>query len=119
MKLNKSREEREQHWKAIIEDWQSSGKTIKDFCKTNKITVSGFYQWRNRLYPELKKRHRRTRKSNQIQSALVPVQILDTPSQSLRLNLPNGCWVTLPQDFDVVALNKLMQALGGKHVDAS
>jgi len=119
MKSNKAREEREQHWRKVIEVWQSSGQNINAFCKSHKITVSGFYQWRNRLSPELKKRHRKPRKSNQKQTALVPVQIIDTPAQSLRLNLPNGCWVSLTRDFDVVALNKLMQALGGKHVDAT
>ena len=119
MKKHKIHEEREQYWKKVIEDWLSSGQNINDFCQSQKITVSGFYMWRNRLFPELKKRPRKPRKPNQKQTALVPVRLIDTPEQSLRLNLPNGCWVSLPRDFDVVALNKLMQALGGKHVDAT
>lgn len=31
-------------WDQVFKDWESSGKTIKDYCKGNHISVAAFYK---------------------------------------------------------------------------
>lgn len=119
MDSNQKQGNREQYWRKIIESWRTSGDAISDYCKKKQLSVSGFYNWRNRLFPELKAGYKKPRQSTFKQTTLAPVQIIDRPSPSLKLNLPNGCWISLARDFDEVTLNKLMRALGGEDVHAA
>jgi hypothetical protein len=36
-------------WKQIIENWQSSGLSVAQFCRENTIPTSAFYRWKQRL----------------------------------------------------------------------
>ena len=46
----KSRQHRTpEQWKAILEQWQSSGLSAPAFCKAHGLTYSNFCQWRKRL----------------------------------------------------------------------
>ena len=39
----------QQQWQQFINEQPQSGLTVKDYCASNKITVSGFYLWRKKL----------------------------------------------------------------------
>lgn len=36
-------------WQALINQWQHSGLTIAEFCKSEGLNQSGFYLWKKKL----------------------------------------------------------------------
>jgi len=39
----------EKQWRALIDNFKSSGLTLEAYCKLHKIASSGFYNWRKRF----------------------------------------------------------------------
>ena len=39
----------QQQWQQLINEHSQSGLTVKDYCMSKNITVSGFYLWRKKL----------------------------------------------------------------------
>lgn len=39
----------EPHWRGVIADWQASGLTVAEFCRSRKITPSQFYRWKKQI----------------------------------------------------------------------
>ena len=37
-------------WAVLLEDWEQSDLSIKDYCSSQGISVASFYQWRKRLH---------------------------------------------------------------------
>jgi len=111
----------EAHWQRLIEEWLASDEKIKTFCAARKVAVSGFYNWRSKLFPHLKAPKRNIVQAS-AKASFIPVEIYSAPqkdSSKLVLNMPNGCWITLARDFDVVILQKLTKILGDKNVDVA
>lgn len=122
MRKSKRYQNQEAHWRKIIEDWQVSGEKIKSFCAARKVAVSGFYNWRGKLYPHLKAPSRNIAKKPSTSTTFLPVEIHSPYKEiepKLTLNMPNGCWIKLNRNFDAVILKKLLEALGGKNVDVT
>lgn len=111
--------EREHYWRKVILDWQSSGEQINDYCKKHKVTLSGFYNWRKKLFPELK--IRRSQSGKKQEPAIRPVEIIheSIKRQPIKLHLPNGCWLSLERDFDVALIKQLISTLGGDYAHAT
>ncbi|MFC0179261.1 IS66 family insertion sequence element accessory protein TnpA [Thorsellia kenyensis] len=42
-------QEKQQYWSQLFEQQAQSGLTITDFCKANKINISTYYNWRQKL----------------------------------------------------------------------
>ena len=40
---------RKRDWTNIIQDWRSSGKSVKEFCRESEIPTREFYRMRKRL----------------------------------------------------------------------
>ena len=38
-----------QQWQALIQAFDRSDLTVKDFCRQNKLSTSSFYLWKNRF----------------------------------------------------------------------
>jgi len=38
-----------EQWQVILDQWQSSGISVRQFCQDKSIPVSNFYNWRKRL----------------------------------------------------------------------
>ena len=47
--MEKQKQRRKHDWKAIISEWQQSGKSIKDFCQEKELYLSDFYRMKKRL----------------------------------------------------------------------
>jgi hypothetical protein len=45
--------ERERQWQAVVEQWQQSGQSVRDFCRAQRLKESAFYFWKR----ELARRH--------------------------------------------------------------
>jgi hypothetical protein len=75
------------HCKNIFERQQSSGLSIAQFCRDNKINTSTFYTWRKYLASQTKKTH---------PQQIIPFVINEQPfSQSSIIKL------TTPTDYQV------------------
>ena len=44
--------------RVIVEEWMSSGITMKKFCRRKEINPSTFDGWLNRFYPDREKKFR-------------------------------------------------------------
>ena len=42
--------------RVIVEEWMSSGITMKEFCRRKEINPSTFDGWLNRFYPDREKK---------------------------------------------------------------
>lgn len=55
--------------RVIVEEWMSSGITMKEFCRRKEINPSTFDGWLNRFYPN------REKKIKKRQTSMVKIQI--------------------------------------------
>ena len=39
----------EDFWREKLADWKASGESISHFCRTNRLKVGSFYNWKKRL----------------------------------------------------------------------
>ena len=81
-------------WQQILQDQQSSGLTISDYCKRSEISLSSFYQWRSKLGFSAKNQKRiKTDTVNLAEDWIaLPSQGSTDKSSSwdVELNLPHG-----------------------------
>jgi hypothetical protein len=97
---------KEQHWRRLIQLWNNSGLTVRDFCAHHYITQPSFYAWRR----ELQQRDAAT--------AFVPVQV-ETNEQLARFTsippievvLAGGQCVRVTPGFDPATLRQLLAVL--------
>ena len=54
--------------RVIVEEWMSSGITMKEFCRRKEINSSTFDGWLNRFYPD------REKKTKKRQTSMVKIQ---------------------------------------------
>ena len=99
-------------WKQLIDECLTSGQKISEFCRERKIPESGFYMWRNRLFPKNKSISQKRQRN-----LFSPVQ-LDLPQNisrnlgSLILIYPNGCQLKISEPFDPVMIRTVNQLMG-------
>ena len=46
---NKSRDEKLDFWRLVVEEFENSGKSIKEQCADNDIALWQYYDWRKKL----------------------------------------------------------------------
>lgn len=115
-----TKQERQTFWKQIITEWRLSGKDIVSFCRSKKVAVSSFYQWRGRFDPTFNIKTKQKSKTNLQQSKFVPIQIkqdkpnvvLNKKHDELTIHYPNGCYVSLGSNFDPQILILFNKAMG-------
>ena len=64
-KAKRSRADREQFWRDLIERQQQSGQSIREFCDYEGVSQPSFFSWRKRLQSE----------NTRPKSRFLPVQI--------------------------------------------
>lgn len=95
-----------QAWRELIEAWQTSGQTQKEFCAQHSIAYSGFHYWFKKFRQDMSLPNSR--------SGFIPVKI--TPSGSgnnhhsapIELVLPDGRRVNFHEGVDVQFLRALL-----------
>ena len=93
---------REQYWRGLVSGWQSSGLSVREFCRQRSVAEASFYSWRG----ELQRRDARSAPSPP--SAFVPVTVL--PAGGVEVRCPSGHVVALPS-ADRDTLRNLFAAL--------
>ena len=102
-----TRESRRLNWHTLIENYEKSGLSQKNFCEKNSVTLSQFVYYRNKF--------KSTKKvSLPSQSLFSPIQLqksVSNDSRGLWIALPNGFQCTFPSDVDVITLKKYVETL--------
>ena len=80
------------YWRELIDEHESSGLSVAEFCEWQEVSPASFYQWRKRL-----------RDSLTVETPMfVPVSVVDESAASpvaatVEIALPNG-WVVRVAD---------------------
>ena len=96
--------ERRRYWSDLIRRQEHSGKSVAAFCRQHGVTSVSFYQWRRRLANQASQ-------AVSAEVAFVPLPLrLGMPSRSPKftVRLPNSVLVTVPSDFEDLALRRLL-----------
>jgi len=105
MAQGKPRDERkEQQWRRSMEEWRTSGLSVRDFCDRRGLSEARFYRWRRILEERAVEK-----------AAFLPVHIMpaDGPAQlgALELVLSGGRSVRIAPGFDATTLRQLLAVL--------
>jgi hypothetical protein len=103
---------KEQHWRHLIDQWQRSSLSVRDFCERHRLAVPSFYAWRRRLQPG-----EPVARVSQPPDAVtfLPVHVRPEPADHrppLELVLASGRCLRIPPGFDPDALRALLAVLG-------
>jgi transposase-like protein len=124
MVKNKRSAEKEAFWRKVLQQYQKSGLSIREFCRRKGITEPSLYAWRK----EIRKRDAERDVTNEHVHArgrqtLIPVEIVDADgsrlihgqpsSPPLELLTPNGFTLRFPQHIDPRQLGHLVSAITG------
>ena len=80
-------EEKTVFWRAAIELYADSDKSVKDFCQTEGLKAHLFYRWRKVL--GLSPVDKRSKASGEESPSFVPIH-LKSQIPSIEVRLPNG-----------------------------
>lgn len=97
--------EREQYWRALIEEHAASGQPVSTFCRERNVSAGSFFTWRRKLAG---------RDRADTAAKFMPVQ-LQAPAVSPRTGceivLLNGCRVIVSTHCDATWLHEILRAL--------
>ena len=108
MAHGKARDERKaRQWHRRIEQWRSSGLSVRAFCARHGLTTASFYNWRRVL---------ERRAADQV--VFAPVQVVadafPTQTSALEVVLTDGRVVRVTPGFDAATLRQLLAVLEGQ-----
>ena len=112
--------EKEKYWRRLLEQWQRSGLTGRDFCAENSVSEASFYAWKREI----------ARRDHEVQAgaraatrgsstatlpAFVPVTIAPAPTvtaaASLEVVLAGGHLLRVRGSFESAVLRQLLAVL--------
>ena len=88
-------------WRSRLQRFQSSGMTVVQFCRRERVSAPSFYQWRKRLA---------TSHGTTSSPTFVPLRLTRLASP-VEIHLPNGARVCVPPG-DADALRIAVEAAG-------
>jgi len=108
MAHGKARDERKaRQWQRWIDQWRTSGLSVRTFCARHGLTTANFYNWRRVL-------KRRAAEH----AVFAPVQVVPdtvlTHISALEVVLTDGRVVRVTPGFDAATLRQLLAVLEGQ-----
>lgn len=94
--------QREQFWRTTLEEWNRSGQSISDFCRSRRLNLSNFFRWR-RLFAV------KPTEAPHASPAFVPVRVV--AEAMAEVVLPGGLVVRVPLTADPQAVTRLVAAV--------
>ena len=94
---------REQHWRGLVSECQTSGLSVREFCSQRQLREANFYAWRREL------QQRDARPATPAPAKFVPVTVMPTMAQ-FEVRCPSGHVVTVT-NADHDTLRQLFAAL--------
>jgi hypothetical protein len=106
------RAEREAYWQPILADWQSSGLTVKEYCRTNQVNESRFKYWQTKLLPESKRSGQKSAERAR-QERFIPVQLKSAMSANgdIEIRYREQYSICVKSGFDEAHLRRCLQVL--------
>lgn len=102
-----------EYWEIKVQEWLSSGRSAKSWCKENQISYNTFLGWRARL-------EQNNQKTNLLKNADPSfskphfIELNETPKLSSGIMLEyNGIKIHLQPEFDAFSLEKCLNILRG------
>jgi transposase len=107
-KAKGSEEDQEQFWRMAIETWQSSGLSIRQFCKQEGLSEPQFYVWRKKLADCCIEP---TDQDSSGQETFIEVALPKNSDSAIEVLLTSGNMVRIPCGADSATLSNVMSAL--------
>lgn len=104
---------KEKFWRRAVEDWRSSGLSVRAYCAQAGHSEPSFYVWRREL-----QRRDRLAASTSVPT-FVPVQVLAEPGAAIEIVLSQGVVVRVRSGFDRQTLQDVIAILAALAGDAS
>ena len=89
-------------WKTHLDNWEESGLNQSEYCRQHNLIYHRFGYWKARF------------KSRNLPVKFVQVassEPINSSPSFLKLNLPRGCQVEIPDDFSEDTLKRLLTTL--------
>ena len=108
-KASASKSDQKQFWQMAIETWQSSGLSIRRFCKQEGLSGPSFYSWRKKLAsvkpPETKK------EKTDSSDSFIQVSLPTDKQSGLELALSSGNTLRIQGGIDRQTLSDVVSVL--------
>ncbi len=99
-----------QFWQMVIETWQSSGLSVRQFCAKEGLTEASFYFWRKKFAGDNKDANNQSQiKSSQ--SEFIEVAIPQNNSAAIELVLTSGNTLKIPAGVDSGTLSMVLSVI--------
>jgi len=100
--------EKRQFWQMVMETWQDSGLSVRQFCKNEGLSEPSFYFWRRKL-----NQTKSTPGSQQatVSGAFIEVSIPSNAPAALELVLSSGNILRIGTAADSSALSRVISVL--------
>jgi hypothetical protein len=99
-----------QNWLNFLNDWQKSGLTKADFCKTKKINVSRFYYYA-RFHRDLSPMPLENSHTGSKQSLFIPV----TSKKEFKIKINESVCLTFEAAPDALWMASFIKSFGDHH----
>lgn len=118
---NKRRDRgKERYWQRQLAGWRRSGLSVRDYCRSERLSEPSFYAWRRVLAERARPGAASSGKptaSATAPPAFVPVRLIaeeaSTAAAALEVVLRGGRVVRVPAGFAAAALRELVAVLEG------
>jgi transposase-like protein len=105
---------KKQFWQALVQRWESSSQSIREFCSEQGVSETSFYAWRRAIAAS---NGAGTTHGPKVRGedlpAFVPIRLAPTSTRrpNLEIVLGSGRVIRVPPDFDVATLRSLLAVL--------
>ena len=97
-------------WEKIIQAFEQSNLGKAEFCNKQKLSVSQFYYWCNKLRPDLKSEVHIAR-ANVRESSFLPIKTT-TKNETFSIKVNNGIEIKFDSTPEPIWIAKLINSVG-------
>lgn len=108
-KERKNDNEQQQFWEMVIDTWQSSDLSVRQFCKQEGLSEPSFYSWRKKLAKCDKPEDGKVKEP--APSDFIAISLPDSHSAGLELILSSGNTLRITPATDSKTLASVISAL--------
>jgi transposase len=106
----KSDTDQQQFWQMVIETWQASGLSVRQFCKKESLSEPSFYSWRKKLVGDNDGKSQQD-EPKPAESKFIEVTIPSNNSVTVELLLTSGNKLRIPAGVDSATLSTVLSVL--------
>ena len=110
-KEQKSDTDQHQFWKMVMDTFESSGLSVRQFCQKEGLTEASFYSWRKRFSNKNKSADQSEPKEKSSDDDFIRVSLPDSNTCSLELVLTSGNILRISSHADNKTLTNVLSAL--------